>query len=235
MSAQEFSNESRVTGQELLADNQVCGHEFSFRPKSFLIEKEFAAGLDLQARNPRFDRPRAIELFFLKEGELVRVGDRQKIQSAAAIARFVFFFGEPDTGGDVLSISQLGSGDGFTVEIAIGINLRVTADYQTRTAAGRAGNDHELFSFGCDKAIHSRTWSDKAHINGVDENGLDAGRSGVKGSPGNGRPGLLLELACGSGVKGLGMSDVREKTDSNIFRLGRKGGRRKMEESNPNR
>src|SRR5439155_11466592 len=217
--AEQVFGERGIVCQELAIDDQHRRGIAALRPESLFVEKKFTAPIDLQTRQPRLDRPGAMNFPLLKQGQLIGIGQRQQRQRAAFLPQFIAALPEPDPRGDVLSVPQLRRGDDLTPEILLTSDARVLSHDQSRTAAGAPGDNHELFASRFDETIDRGTRPDECRVDGIAEHRLDRRGTGIERNPFDGHPDFPLEFALRPRVNRLSMSDVGKVAEPQLPRF----------------
>jgi hypothetical protein len=74
---------------------KFCPRNEDGRDRVRFFDKDFAASLAFESRNPRFNRPNTVQLFLFEKEELVRVGGGQNLRVAPHLRNMQSASNEP--------------------------------------------------------------------------------------------------------------------------------------------
>ena len=135
-----------------------------------------------QTGHPRFHRPCGIEFFLCEKLEHVRVGRGDDAGISAHKRDFDSLLEQPSPAFDILGISKLGGGDGFSSEV-IHRGDRIAAHDERLAAAHGAGHDANFLAVGSGVGVHDRTWSDISHVDCFGKESLHRRRASIVNRP----------------------------------------------------
>ena len=106
-----------------------------------VLQRDFSAGFEFEAGDPRLDRPRRLERSRLEQRELVGVFRRNDLHVAAARRHGNAALDQPRAAGDVLRVPELRRRDGAPDEILRRARGNVLAHDERRAAFGASADD----------------------------------------------------------------------------------------------
>ena len=191
-----------------------------------LLDEDFSAEFVDQAGHPRLDRPGRVDVSAGEEQDQFGVLRRDDLRVAAVHGDLESAFAQPDTGVDVLRVTELRRRETTTDEVLLALQAEALADHEGVTAAGNRRQDADLVALRADVGVDRRRRPDVGDVDRTGEQGLDGGRTGVERTPldfGALRQvsevpvGILtLELAGGEGRR---VRQIREEADAESHRL----------------